>query len=121
MTRNLILWSLTFGMMSVLGACASDTTGSNVAAVQEAIGDCQDQLAGCDASADDCETGAMDCMNAVDGNGATEDDVTKDCDDLYDLCLTKSDDVAFCEDLRDRKSTRLNSSHTDISRMPSSA
>ena len=27
----------------------------------------------------------------------------------------------FIEQLRDRKSTRLNSSHTDISRMPSSA
>ena len=27
----------------------------------------------------------------------------------------------FCRTTRDRKSTRLNSSHTDISRMPSSA
>src|ERR1044072_4754618 len=31
-------------------------------------------------------------------------------------------DLTYCENfLRDRKSTRLNSSHTDISRMPSSA
>ena len=32
-----------------------------------------------------------------------------------------SDDVIKILDEKDRKSTRLNSSHTDISRMPSSA
>ena len=37
--------------------------------------------------------------------------------------LTKRDDVGrhFRRDPRDRKSTRLNSSHSDLSRMPSSA
>ena len=40
----------------------------------------------------------------------------------YDFQFTKIDEkIANAEELKDRKSTRLNSSHTDISRMPSSA
>ena len=35
--------------------------------------------------------------------------------------LTATDDVQFAIDNTDRKSTRLNSSHLDLSRMPSSA
>ena len=37
-----------------------------------------------------------------------------------DICDANEDLITKGE-LRDRKSTRLNSSHTDISRMPSSA
>ena len=40
----------------------------------------------------------------------------QDCNDVVKLSLAK-----MAEYNRDRKSTRLNSSHTDISRMPSSA
>ena len=44
---------------------------------------------------------------------------------IYRECLKKNNDYYFPLDkyflLPDRKSTRLNSSHTDISRMPSSA
>ena len=43
----------------------------------------------------------------------------QDTDSPFVITLTKADDESgFPED---RKSTRLNSSHTDISRMPSSA
>ena len=35
--------------------------------------------------------------------------------------LDPAQEEAIADDLGDRKSTRLNSSHTDISRMPSSA
>ena len=41
----------------------------------------------------------------------------KVADQISDAIL----DAIFAQDPRDRKSTRLNSSHTDISRMPSSA
>ena len=43
---------------------------------------------------------------------------------VLDLMLPGTDGLTLCRDVRarsDRKSTRLNSSHTDISRMPSSA
>ena len=37
------------------------------------------------------------------------------------LGVAEEDDEAIADKMADRKSTRLNSSHTDISRMPSSA
>ena len=43
---------------------------------------------------------------------------------VYQKCLAhelKISVLSFAEEQPDRKSTRLNSSHTDISRMPSSA
>ena len=97
MSKQFVLWSLA---LSVLSACASDTTGSNVAAVQEAIDNCQEELAKCDLMADDCEANAMDCMDAVSGDGASEGDVSSHCDGLYDMCLTKTEDTTFCEELR---------------------
>ncbi|MDH4282316.1 MAG: hypothetical protein OEV36_06665, partial [Myxococcales bacterium] len=100
MSGKSILWSLTLTLGLTLGACGSGTTGSSAAAVREAINRCQDQLANCDPATSDCETAAMECMNAVDGHGASQDDVAGHCDDLHSLCLTKTDDVAFCDDLR---------------------
>lgn len=100
MPRNLIVWLPTLGIMTLLSACGSDSVGSSAATVQERIDRCHDGYASCDGSSDDCEAGAMDCMDAVHGNGASQDDVAEHCDALYELCSTKTDDLAFCEDLR---------------------
>ena len=53
------------------------------------------------------------------GAEETWDDVDEDCDDLVDADGTWSGTMSV--DARDRKSTRLNSSHSSVSRMPSSA
>ena len=100
MPKNLIVWLPTLGIMTLLGACGSDSVGSSAATVQERIDRCHDGYASCDGSSDDCEAGAMGCMNAVHGNGANQDDVAGRCDALYELCSTKTEDLAFCEDLR---------------------
>ena len=100
MSKQLVRWSLALSVLTGLGACASDTTGRSVAAVQEAIDNCQEELAKCDVMADDCEANAMDCMDAVSGDGASEGDVSSHCDGLYDMCLTKTEDATFCEELR---------------------
>ena len=101
MLERRILSLLALGLVSLLGACASDTASSNGAAVREAINDCEDRLAECEVSIDDCEVDVMDCVESVDGEGATEDDVWKDCEALHELCLSKTDDGAFCDELRE--------------------
>ncbi|MGB5522759.1 MAG: hypothetical protein WBM96_09335, partial [Polyangiales bacterium] len=100
MSKQWIIWSLAFAAVSFLGACGSDTIGNSSAAVQEAINDCHDELAQCDAPTDVCEASAMECMNAVDGEGVREEDIDEDCSALHELCLTKTEDMAFCEDLQ---------------------
>ena len=100
MSKQWIIWSLAFAAVSFLGACGSDTTGNSSAAVQEAINDCHDELARCDAPAEVCEASAMECMNAVDGEGVREEDIDEDCSALHELCLTKTEDMAFCDDLQ---------------------
>ncbi|MGB5265336.1 MAG: hypothetical protein WBN30_02030, partial [Polyangiales bacterium] len=92
MSKQWILWSLAFAGVSFLGACGSDTAGNSTAAVQEAIKDCHDELAQCDAPADVCNASAMECMNAVDGDGVREEDIDEDCSALHALCLTKTED-----------------------------
>ncbi len=100
MIQRLAVWLPIFTTMSLLGACGSDGAGSNTASVQERIDRCRDGYASCDGPSDDCDAGAMECMNGVNGNGVGEDDIAEDCNALYDLCSTKTDDLAFCEDLR---------------------
>ena len=100
MIKRLAVWLPIFTSMSLLGACGSDGAGSNTASVQERIDRCRDGYASCDGPSDDCNANAMECMNGVNGNGVGEDDIAEDCDALYELCSTKTDDLAFCEDLR---------------------
>jgi hypothetical protein len=100
MRKRLIFWLPALALTSLLGACGSDGVGGSTATVQERIDRCHDDFASCDGLSDDCEASAMRCMNEVRGNGVSEDEIAGECDALYDLCSTKTDDLAFCEDLR---------------------
>ena len=59
----------------------------------------------------------MDCGTPFCNNGCPVNNIIPDFNDL----VYQGDWRHAIEVLQDRKSTRLNSSHTDISRMPSSA
>ncbi|MGB5283133.1 MAG: hypothetical protein WBN29_01395, partial [Polyangiales bacterium] len=85
MTKRLIFGLPVFAIMILLGACGMDTTGSDTATLQERINACEDELAACDGSSNDCESRAMGCMNSVNGNGTNESEITHDCDRLYSV------------------------------------
>ena len=98
--KRLIFWLPVLSVTSLLGACGSDGVGGSTATVQERIERCHDDFASCDGSSEDCGASAMRCMDGVRGNGVSEDHIADECDALYDLCSTKTEDLAFCEDLR---------------------
>ena len=54
-------------------------------------------------------------------NQAEEAIYSNDLKDISDIVLQMTQDLRNTGSILDRKSTRLNSSHTDSSRMPSSA
>ena len=91
----LYLLSLAF----LLSACGSETTGSNTAALSAAIDECENVLLDCDDDDDDCESEAMECVDAIVGDGASEDDIDDDCDDLDDVCDETTEDDEFCDAL----------------------
>ena len=63
-----------------------------------------------------CDEGSLNLLFTYDGNTAGFDQTIAEDIELY-----LYDDQGKKMNERDRKSTRLNSSHTDSSRMPSSA
>ena len=95
MLKQSILWSLFTGVAVLVAGCGSDGAGGSAAAIRQ----CQDQLAGCDSSTDDCEEDAVSCIEGVRGDDVTESDIADDCEDLYVMCTEKSLDDDFCEDL----------------------
>ena len=60
-------------------------------------------------------------MNRCERCGQAVPDGLPICPECLKVAGAGEAEVTAAEELRDRKSTRLNSSHTDISRMPSSA
>ena len=89
----LYLLSLAF----LLSACGSETTGSSSAALSAAIDECENVLLDCDD--DDCESEAMECVDAIVGDGTSDDDIDDDCDDLDDVCDETTEDEEFCDAL----------------------
>ena len=90
------LWVLGLSSIGLLAACGESGVGSTGASVEEEIRACSDGYADCDD--DDCMTGVLDCIDGVDGDDVYEDDIADECDELYEVCVTKDDDG--CEDLK---------------------
>ena len=92
MSKELVMGPFAFVMMFVLAACGSDTAGGSLAAVQDEINRCEDQLANCDALPDVCEAQMTECMNAVEGLSDSDSDSACGSDDDSDSACGSDDD-----------------------------
>lgn len=88
MSKQSIAWSLVVALASFLGACdSSNTVDGNVAAVQQAINTCEQQLMQCDASTQVCRADALGCVLSINALGVTPADVASDCEELRNTCV----------------------------------